>query len=90
MLITNCFSNTDFFQNTVLAEKILGFRLVPLSIVHLLFTVDETTEVRLLAVVALVEGAAMVGKLLRFLIVEVMLVKNTLIGANRVSEKDAG
>ena len=79
VLITNCLTDADFFQNTVLAEKILGLRLVPLRIVHLLLTVDETAEVRLLAVVALVEGASVIGKLLRLLIVNVMLVGKTLI-----------
>ena len=79
VLITNCFTDTDFFQNTVLAEKILGLRLVPLSIVHLLLTVDETAEVRLLAVVALVDGASMIGKLFRLLIINAMLVGKTLI-----------
>lgn len=62
-----------------MAEKILGLRLVPLSIVHLLLTVDETAEVRLLAIVALVEGASVISKLLRLLIVNVMLVGKTLI-----------
>ena len=56
-----------------------------LSIVHFLLTIDETPEVRLLAPVALVEGAPVHSILLRFLVVNVVnvfkafIVEDTLI-----------
>ena len=78
----NCLTRADLLQDAVLAEKILGLRLVPLDVVHLLLAVDEAAEVRLLAIVALVERAAMVGKFLRLLVVYVVNVAQALILEN--------
>ena len=56
-----------------------------LSIVHFLLTIDEAPEVRLLAPVALVEGAPVHSILLRFLVIKVanifkaFVVEDTLI-----------
>ena len=79
---TDCLAGADLLQDAILAKKILGLRLVPLSVVHLTLAVDEATEVGLLAVVALVEGATMVGKLLRLLVVYVVNVAQTCILEN--------
>ena len=68
----DCLTGADLFQDAILAEKILWLRLVSLSVVHLLLAVDEAAEVGLFAVVALVEGAAVVGKFLRLLVVYVV------------------
>ena len=53
-----------------------------LCIIHLLLAVDETTEVGLLAPMALVEGTSMVGELLRLLEVKVVFVSQALIIEN--------
>lgn len=50
-----------------------------LSVVHFLLTIDKTSEVGLLATMALVKGAPMIGKLLRFLEVNVVFVGKTFI-----------
>ena len=56
-----------------------------LSIVHFLLTIDKAPEVRLLAPVALVEGAPVHGILLRFLVINVanifkaFIVEDTLV-----------
>ena len=55
MSLTDILAGPDFFQNTVLAKEILRLGLRLLSVVHLLLTVDQTTEVRLLATVAFVK-----------------------------------
>ena len=80
--LADSLAGADLLQDAVLAEKILGLRLVPLSVVHLLLAVDEATKVGLLAIVALVEGAAMVGKFLRLLVVYVVNVAQTCILEN--------
>ena len=50
-----------------------------LSIVHFLLTIDKAPEVRLLAPVTLVEGAPMVGILLRSLVINVVNVFKALV-----------
>ena len=62
-----------------MAEKVLFLGLLLFGVGHLLFAVDETTEVRLLAVVALVEGAPMVRILLRPSEIDVRRVAKALI-----------
>jgi len=57
---------TDLLKETVLAEEIFFLGVVLLGVCHLLLAVDQPTEVRLLARVALVEGAAMESVLLWF------------------------
>ena len=63
----------------VLAHEILGLCLALLSVVGLLLTVDQSSEVGHFAGVAHVEGAAMVGKLLRLAKVEVAWRRKSLI-----------
>ena len=83
--ITDCLTSADRLKDTILADKILGLGLVPLGIVHLLFAVNQASEIGLLAVVALVEGATMVGKFLRLLVIYVVnvvqasIVENSLV-----------
>ena len=64
MLLAFSRTGTDLAQEAVLAEKILLFRVLLLSISHLLLTVNQTSKVRLLALEALVERASVVRKLL--------------------------
>ena len=68
MLLARSGASTDLAQNATLAEKILLFRvLLPtFSVCHLLLAVDQASEVRLLALMALVEGASVVREFLRF------------------------
>ena len=49
VLFTDILASSDLFQDAVLASQVLRLRLVGLIIVHLLFTVDQTTEVWLFA-----------------------------------------
>ena len=83
--ITDCLTGADRLKDTILADKILRLGLIPLGIVHLLFAVDQASEIGLLAVVALVEGATMVGKFLRLLVIYVVnvvqasIVENSLV-----------
>ena len=79
MFLTDALARPDFFQDTVLAEEVLrlGFRL--LGVVHLLFTVDQATEVRFFAAEALVKRASVVRKLLRLAKVGVALSCEALV-----------
>ena len=65
MFLTDALARADFLQDAVLAEQVLGLGLRLLSVVHLLLTIDQATEVRFLAAVALVKRASVVCKLLR-------------------------
>ena len=71
MLVTRSFSSSNFLQKTVLAAEILFRGLALFHISHLLLAVNQATKIRFLTVVALINGAAMVGKLLWLSIVVV-------------------
>ena len=64
VLFAHSCSSTHLLQEAVLAEEVLLGGLAIVSVSHLLLAVDKATEVRLLAFVALVEGATVVGELL--------------------------
>ena len=80
MFLACCLTGSHFFENASLAEKIFLLRLKLLSI--LLFTVDEATEERLLAFMALIERTAAVGKFLRFAKIDVIRSDESLIIKN--------
>ena len=65
-----------------MAHEVLLFGLV---ITSLLLTVDESTEVRLFACMALVEGAAMVGVCLWLSVVVVTNRGESLIGKDAIA-----
>ena len=65
-----------------MAEKVLFLGLSLLSISHFLFTVNKATEVRLLASIALVERAAMIGELLRLTKVNITFCSQPFIAEN--------
>jgi hypothetical protein len=71
VFLAGSLTGSNFFEDAVLAEKLFLCSLALLC--HLLLTVDEATEVRLLATVALVEGAAAVGKFLMLAVIDVIL-----------------
>ena len=71
MLLTLGAPCADFLEEAVLAHEVLGFRFALLGVVSLLLAVDQSTKVGHFAGVAHVEGAAMVSKLLRLVVVEV-------------------
>ena len=84
MLFTVCLSCAKLLQEALLADQVL--RLAVISSLGILnFTVNETTEIWLLAAVALEERAAMVRKLLWLVVVDVswsresLIVKDTLL-----------
>ena len=77
--LTRCLTSTDLLEKAILAEKIFFLGLALLSVGHLLFTVDETSEVRLLATVALIEGSAVVCKLLGLAVINVTLSDKSFI-----------
>ena len=77
MLFAICLTSSHFLQETILAHEVFLFGLV---ITSLLLTVDESTEVRLFACVALVEGAAVVGVSLWLSVVVVTNRGESLIG----------
>ena len=85
MSLTDILAGPDLFENTVLAKEILRLGLRLLSVVHLLLTVDQTTEVRLLATVAFIKGASVICILLWFakvgvaLICEAFVIEDALI-----------
>ena len=58
-------TSTDLLQQTLLAEKIFFLCLLLFLVCHLLLTVNQTSEVRLLAAMALVNRASEVRKFLR-------------------------
>ena len=64
MLVAHGCSSTHLFQEAILAEEVFLCGLAIVSVGHLLFAVNKTTEVGLFALEALVDGAAMVGELL--------------------------
>ena len=64
MLLALGLSSTYLLQQAGLAEEVLFLGRLFLSVCHLLPTVDQSTKVGLLAIVALVEGAPVVRKLL--------------------------
>ena len=72
-------ASTDVFEQAALAEKVFLLGLASFLVSHLTLTVDESTEVRLLAVIAQVEGASVVGKLLWLSIVCIIFVLESLI-----------
>ena len=83
MFLAGSLTGSNFFEDAILAEKLFLLRLELLRI--LLLTVDEATEVRLLAAVALVERAAAVGEFLRLAVIDVILSDESLIIENALS-----
>ena len=83
MFLASCLTGTHFFEDAILAKKIFLLGVTLLSI--LLLTVDEASEERLLASVALVERTAAVGKFLRFAVIDVILSDESLIIENALS-----
>lgn len=79
VFLTRGLTSTDLLQNAVLAQQVLFLGVALLSVGHLLLAVDQASEVRLLTAMALVEGATMVGVLLRLAKVCVALGRKTLI-----------
>ena len=77
MFLASSLTSTHFFEDAFLAEKIFLLGITLLSI--LLLTVNETTEERLLAAMALVERAAAVCKFLRLVVVGVTQSSKSLI-----------
>jgi hypothetical protein len=77
VLLAGSLTGSNILEDAVLAEKFFLCRLALLS--HLLLTIDKATEVRLLATVALVEGAAAVGEFLRLAVIDVILSCEPLI-----------
>ena len=71
MLVAIGCSSTNFLQKTVLTTEIFLRGLALFRISHLLLTVNQATKVRFLTFVALINGAAMISKLL-WLSVEVV------------------
>ena len=71
MRLAGGLSGTDLLEEAILAEEVFFLGLALLSVGHLLLAVDETTEVGLLATVALVEGCAVVGELLGVVVVSI-------------------
>ena len=74
-----CLPCANIFEQAALAKQVLWLGLILLSVVHFLLAIDKSTEVGLLALVTLVEGASMIGKLLRLLEVNVVFVGKTFI-----------
>lgn len=79
VFLTRCLTSTDLLEEAILAHEIFFLGLALLSVSHFLFAVNKTTEVRLLTAVALIEGSAMVGKLLRLAKVNVTFSCKSLI-----------
>ena len=79
MSLTDILAGPDFFQNTVLTKQILRLGLRLLGVVHLLLTVDQAPEVRLLAPVAFVKRAPVICILLRLAKVGVALICEALV-----------
>ena len=79
VFFTRCLTSTDLLEETILAQKIFFIGLALLSVGHLLLAVNETTEVGLLATVALIKGGAMVCKFLGLAVVNVTLSGKSLI-----------
>ena len=73
VLLAGSLTSTDLLEEAVLADKVLLLSLL----CHLLTAVNETTEVRLLAGVALVDRAAEVGVGLRAAVEVTILLSNT-------------
>lgn len=72
MLGTFCLTSTDGFQGAVGAAKVFLFARVSVSLLgSFLFAINQATEVRLLALEALVERATMHGIVQVFLEVEI-------------------
>ena len=79
VFLTRCSSSTNLFQQAVLAQQVLLLRLLLLCVCHLLLTIDQSTEVGLLATITLVEGAPVIGELLRSAEVRIGLRSQALI-----------
>lgn len=81
MLLTGCLTCTDRPQRAVSAPQVFfgGFLIVSIDCCSLL-AVDEATEVGLLALMALIEGAAMHGVLQRLAKEGISFVVNSAIG----------
>jgi hypothetical protein len=75
VLLASGLTSTDLFKEASLAQKVFLLSLLTGG----LLAVNETTEERRLALVALVESAAVHGKLLRLIEVVVSLSKDALI-----------
>ena len=69
MLFTVSLASTELLKEAVLADEVFLLGLVLFHVHHLLFAVDQATEVGLLAGVALVDRAAFVGVSLRLVVV---------------------
>ena len=82
MRLAGGLSGTDLLEEAILAEEVFFLGLALLSVGHLLLAVDETTEVGLLATVALIEGCAVVGELLGIVVVGITDSGETLIMEN--------
>jgi len=85
VLLTFSHSDTHLLKQALLAQKILFGSLALLISLHLLLAVDKSTEVGLLAVVALIERATMHGKLLRFVVVMILLICQSLVTEDSLS-----
>lgn len=69
VLFASSLASTDLLEEALLAHEVLFLCLVGLSIVHFLLAVNEATEVRILAAVAEVDRAALVGESLSLSVV---------------------
>ena len=70
---TSGLPGTDILQETILAQEVLLFLRFFSLLGHLLLAINETTKVRFVALVALVESASVKGILKRLVIVRVTL-----------------
>jgi hypothetical protein len=77
--LTRSLTSTNLLKEAILAEEIFLLGLTLLCVGHLLLTVNETTEVGLLASVALVKGGAVVSELLRLSVVDITLSRESLV-----------
>ena len=77
MNFAGCLTSTDLLEKAFLAQEILFLSLFRLGISHLLLAIDEATEVRHFAAVALVYGATLVGESLSLSIVVSVIFDDT-------------
>ena len=73
-------SSTNILQEAILTQEVLLFLRLLSLLGHLLLAVNQTAEVRFVALVALVESASVEGILKRLVIVRVSLSLNSSIG----------
>ena len=64
VLLARGLSSSNSLEHAGLAEQVFLLSFLLFRVVHLLLTVDQTSEVRLLALVALIERASMISELL--------------------------